>query len=120
MSGSVGSVAGAVATVTDKAGFALTAAYDPAKTAAQAGDAMTLTSGERNSIAAALLDLSNGVEVSLTLRQALRGIASTLLGQLSGAATTTVTIQAAGNPSTERVQATVDASGNRSAVTLNV
>lgn len=30
-------------TLTDKTGFALTSAYDPAKTAAQAGDAMTLT-----------------------------------------------------------------------------
>lgn len=32
------------ATVADKTGYALTAAYDPAKTAAQAGNAMTLTS----------------------------------------------------------------------------
>jgi len=31
-------------TVSDKTGFSLTSAYDPAKTAAQAGDAMTLTS----------------------------------------------------------------------------
>lgn len=72
--GSVGSVAGAVAsvtagvtvttnndktgytasTVTDKTGYALTSAYDPAKTAAQAGDAMTLTSGERSAIGAAV------------------------------------------------------------------
>jgi hypothetical protein len=40
--------------LTDKAGFALTAAYDPAKTAAQAGDAMALTVGERNSLYARL------------------------------------------------------------------
>ncbi len=40
------SVGGAVTvgTITDKTGYSLTAAYDPAKTAAQAGDAMTLTS----------------------------------------------------------------------------
>lgn len=31
-------------TVSDKTGFSLTSAYDPAKTASQAGDAMTLTS----------------------------------------------------------------------------
>ncbi len=37
-------------TVTDKTGFALTSAYDPAKTAAQAGDAMALTSGERTTL----------------------------------------------------------------------
>lgn len=69
--GSVGSVAGAVgsvtagvtvttnndktgytaSTVSDKTGYALTSAYDPAKTAAQAGDAMALTSGERTTLA---------------------------------------------------------------------
>lgn len=41
----------AVAPLTDKTGFSLTSAYDPAKTAAQAGDAMALTSGERSSVA---------------------------------------------------------------------
>ncbi|MDQ3832235.1 MAG: hypothetical protein M3315_01100 [Actinomycetota bacterium] len=35
----------------DKTGYALTAAYDPAKTASQAGDAMSLTSGERTTLA---------------------------------------------------------------------
>ena len=52
VTGAVGSVTGAVGSVTagvtvttnnDKTGYALTAAYDAAKTAAQAGDAMTLT-----------------------------------------------------------------------------
>ncbi len=52
VSGSVGSVTGAVGSVTagvtvttnnDKTGYSLVAGYDPAKTAAQAGDAMTLT-----------------------------------------------------------------------------
>lgn len=43
-------------TVSDKTGFSLTSAYDAAKTAAQAGNAMTLTSGERTSIADALLN----------------------------------------------------------------
>lgn len=41
-------------TVSDKTGFSLTSAYDPAKTAAQAGDAMALTSGERTTLAAAV------------------------------------------------------------------
>ena len=69
--GSVGSVVGAVgsvtagvtvttnndktgytaSTVSDKTGYALTSAYDPAKTAAQAGDAMALTTSERSSVA---------------------------------------------------------------------
>jgi hypothetical protein len=37
--------------ITTKTGFALTAAYDPAKTASQAGDAMALTGGERTTLA---------------------------------------------------------------------
>lgn len=44
-----------VVTVSDKTGFSLTLAYDAAKTAAQAGNAMTLTSVERTSIADATL-----------------------------------------------------------------
>lgn len=43
-----------VSTVSDKTGYSLTSAYDPAKTAAQAGDAMALTSGERASTATAV------------------------------------------------------------------
>ncbi len=46
---------GASVLVGDKTGFSLTSGYDPAKTAAQAGDAMALTSGERNSTADAIL-----------------------------------------------------------------
>lgn len=40
-----------VGTNNDKTGYALTAGYDPAKTASQAGDAMALTSGERSTLA---------------------------------------------------------------------
>jgi hypothetical protein len=40
--------------VNDKTGFALTSAYDPAKIASQAGDAMALTSGERTTLTAAI------------------------------------------------------------------
>lgn len=43
-------------TVSDKTGFALTAAYDAAKTASQAGDAMALTSGERTTLAGVIWD----------------------------------------------------------------
>ncbi len=48
------STAGAVTTNNDKTGYALIAGYDPAKTAAQAGDAMTLTAGERISVGTAV------------------------------------------------------------------
>jgi hypothetical protein len=69
---------------------------------------------------AALLDLADGVETSLTLRQAMRLIAAASAGKLSGAATTTVTIRNAGADTKNRIVATVDADGNRSAVTLDL
>lgn len=59
--------------LTTKTGYALTSAYDAAKTAAQAGDAMALTSGERNSTADALLgrNISGGSSTGRTVKQAL-------------------------------------------------
>jgi hypothetical protein len=56
-----------VSTNSDKTGYALTAAYDPAKTAAQAGDAMTLT---------AAYDFGKGT-VAMTESYAANGIAPT-------------------------------------------
>lgn len=91
----------------------------PASPAA-VGSAMTLTSGERDAIAAALLDLANGIETSVTVRQALRAIAGTLAGQIADAATGTNTFKAIGNPGTTRVTSTVDEDGNRTGVTLNL
>ncbi len=41
---------GASVLVGDKTGFSLVSGYDPAKTAAQAGDAMALTAGERTTL----------------------------------------------------------------------
>lgn len=70
--------------------------------------------------AAALMDLANGVETGLTPRQALRLIAAALAGKLSGAATTTVVIRNAAADSKDRITTTVDASGNRLGVTLDV
>lgn len=90
----------------------------PASPAAT-GDAMALTTGERNAIAAALLDLAAGVETGTTPRQALRLMLAALVGKLSGAATTTVKIRDTGD-SKDRVTATVDSDGNRSAVVLDV
>ncbi len=105
-------------TVSDKTGFALTSAYDAAKTAAQAGDAMALTSSERNSTADALLDRANGIETGVTLRQAIRYSSSILVGVISGAGTGTEVFKAIGNSGTTRVTVTVDSSGNRSVMVL--
>lgn len=68
--------------------------------------------------AAALLDLSDGIETSITPRQAMRLILAALAGKLSGAGGTTITIRNVGD-SKNRITATVDSSGNRSAVTTD-
>lgn len=87
-----------------------------------AGNAVTLdsanfTAAAENAFADALLDRANAIETAITPRLALRYISAALAGVLSGAATTTVTILGA-NVGTTRITATVDASGNRSAITL--
>lgn len=69
-------------------------------------------------LAAAGLDLVV-VEAGLNARQAMSIAVAAAAGQLAGGGTTTVTIAAAGVPATTRITATVDASGNRSAVTLS-
>jgi hypothetical protein len=53
-----------------------------------------------------------------TLEQTLKLCLAALAGKLSGAATTTITIRAA-DDSKARITATVDSSGNRSAITLD-
>ena len=66
-----------------------------------------------------VLDVADGLETGVTVREALRYVAAALAGTLSGATTTAVTIAAIGNAATPRISATVDASGNRSAITLS-
>lgn len=82
-------------------------------------DGVVLSSATANQIADALLDRASGVETSFTLRQAMRLILAASAGKLSGAATTTVSIRDV-NDTANRIVATVDADGNRSAVTLTV
>lgn len=73
-----------------------------------------------NQNADGLLDRANGIETSLTPREALKVIAAAAGGKLSGAATTTVLIRNAKADSKNRITATVDSDGNRSAVTLDL
>lgn len=61
--------------------------------------------------------LAAGDVDGFTVEQTLKLILATAVGKLSGAATTTVTIRSA-DDAFDRVVATVDADGNRSAVTL--
>lgn len=81
--------------------------------------ALTTITNYVDTIPADILDASNGVETSMTLRQALRIILAAAGGKLSGANTTTVTVRNPGD-SKDRIVATVDEHGNRSAVTLDV
>lgn len=67
-------------------------------------------------IADAVLD--EVVEGSYTLRQLVRLMAAALLGELSGAATTTIVIRDASDTKV-RITATVDEDGNRTAITLD-
>lgn len=72
--------------------------------------------------AAALLDLTDGIETSVTPRQALRAIAAKAAGLVSGAGTGTEVVKGIGQASggTTRLTATVDSSGNISVWTLNL
>jgi hypothetical protein len=68
----------------------------------------------------AYLDRANAIETGLTPRNALRlGVAADA-GKLSGAATTTVVIRNAVADSKDRITATVDGDGNRTAITVDL
>lgn len=70
--------------------------------------------------AAALLDLANGIETGLTLREALRLVVAAEAGLLSGAGTTTIVIRNAVVNDKNRIVATVDSNGNRSNIVLDL
>lgn len=74
--------------------------------------------GNANANADALLDRADAIESGWTPRQALRIVLSALAGKLSGAATNTALIRDVTDAKT-RITATVDADGNRSAVTYD-
>lgn len=73
-----------------------------------------------NANADALLDRTDAVETGLTPRQAIRLVASTTGAKISGGGTTTETFRNAVADSKNRVVATVDTSGNRSAITYDL
>ncbi len=73
-----------------------------------------------DTIATALLDLADGVEVGLTLRQALRLIVAAEAGKVSGGGSTPVIIRNAVADDKERITATVDLNGNRTAVVVDL
>jgi len=64
--------------------------------------------------------LAATIETGLTLKQSLRLIAAATAGKLSGAATATNTIRNAVADDKNRITATVDADGNRTAITYDL
>jgi hypothetical protein len=70
-------------------------------------------------IAWAVLDTSL-VETGLTVRQALKLMAAAMAGTISGAETSTVRIRSAVADDKERITATVDGDGNRTAITVDI
>jgi len=94
----------------------LSVAYTPDS---DSSGSVFLNSAEQNDVAAAILDLSNGVETSLTLRQALRLMVAAAAGKVSGAATNTITFRNIGD-SKNRIVASVDTYGNRTSITTDL
>jgi hypothetical protein len=80
-------------------------------------DVAALPSAATN--ATTLLDQAAGVENNITLRQGLRLMLAAMAGKASGMATTTAVIRDT-NDSVNRITATVDANGDRTAVTYNL
>lgn len=81
-------------------------------------DGVVLSSATQDAIATAILDLANGVETGETLRQALRLIRAVAVGKAAGLGTTTATFRDKADLK-DRITATVDADGNRTAVTTD-
>lgn len=71
-------------------------------------------------VAAAILDAIDAIETGVTLRQATRLILAAAAGKVSGASGTTITIRNAVADDTDRIVATVDSNGNRTAVTTDL
>lgn len=133
VNGSVGSVTGAVGSVTGLTAANLdTTVSSRAATGEAAAAAATLndlSSVEAQAAAAAAITAAglstfapgtDEVESGITWDEWAKALGAVLAGMLSGGGTTTVTFEAIGNDGTDRVQATVDADGNRSAVTLTL
>ena len=109
VAGSVGSVTGAVGSVTGAVG-SVTAGVTVTTNSDKTGYRLSATGVD---------DVLDEVyEGTTTLRQFLRLAASSLWGKLSGAATTAIAIRDEADTK-DRITATVDADGNRSAVTLD-
>lgn len=120
----IGSVSGSIGSVSGNVGGNVVGSVGSVVTAVSVGTnsdktGYSLTTGERNSIADAFLDRADAVETGVAPRGAFRLMLAALAGKLSGANTTTVAIRNTADTKT-RISATVDANGNRTAVTTDI
>jgi hypothetical protein len=128
VTGAVGSVTGAVGSVTGSVGGNVTGSVGSVATggitagsfAAGAIDSASLASSGKNAIADSLLDRADAIEVGLTPRNQMKLVGAACAGKASGLATTTAVYRNAVADSKDRISATVDANGNRTAVTVDL
>lgn len=97
---------------------AATTTFLPMKARARAGSVIKVNELTQGDVTGAVLEAV--IEPGLTLRQALRLVAAAQAGKLSGGGTTTVTIKSAVDDSKNRIVATVDSEGNRTAITYDL
>jgi hypothetical protein len=88
-------------------------------TRAAPGAAMTLTSGERDAVANALLDLASAVETGMTPRQALRLLGSALGGVIVNTAPGVWQFRG-GGVATTRITASIPGDGSRPSMVLTL
>lgn len=115
VAGSIGALAWAVGSAQGEATTTLVR-YATGNLSGSISSPVTL---EAATFSAHLLD-EEDIETGLTLRQALRLVAAATAGKVSGATGTTVTIRNAVGDSKNRITATVDEAGNRSAITYDL
>lgn len=113
--GAVGALANAQAAFTGTSTWSIVS-YATGSMAGTFAPAVTL---EAAGISGYLLDQED-VETGLTLRQALRLITAAVGGEVSGGGTTTITFRNALADNKDRIVATVDSNGNRTAITYDL
>lgn len=117
---------GPVTSILDTTGgsiFCIEGTVVPFTTSSQAVNQATVEAGvaaQANALADALLDRTDAIETGLTPRKSLRLQSAVLGGKLSGGGTTTEVMRNAVADSKVRVTATVDSSGNRTAITTDL
>jgi hypothetical protein len=97
---------------------AATTTYLPMKANIRAGAIIKVNELSQDDVTGAVLEAI--VEPGLTLRQALRLVAAATAGKISGGGTSTVTIRNAVADGADRIVATVDSAGNRTAITYDL